>query len=464
MVTVAGSTGKVAIAQGKGRRENAKNATYYLRSETAKKLTDNLLILPRPAEDGKDESEIHNDSILGHLDELVHFHEDELRAFEFQSITVAGSGKRELEAKIRASDPLKQLPVQEKNLYQNGPWDTIELLEADGSTFEIRINREIHKSRFRIAAAVPCPDSTFGIAGVLPTMLYAIHPEDRSKLKGWKKEAKTPEEGSKEHARQLRALYRNFVRLGKHLMPDLAFIHIPESNSNVISNADAEKASVAFGSDDPVAADTMLAHLAGFPPFSLGHIYYLNRHQMGCGTFEALNPAVGNPDDIQLDFTPPESEEHRRKWKDVYLEGENPEEFEDLAFDEEDEEETTDEDQQQEKSAQDRIKDRLKSDGDDESESEEDQDPSGGPSAADRIKSMRNDDEEEEDSEEETEEESSGQSAADRIKSRLGDQDDSEESESEQTGTAPEEDTEEESSDDENLSAAEKIKQRRGEN
>lgn len=473
---------KVALAHGNSRRENVRKAAYYMRSETATQLTDEAIILPRAVSQGEEQLRTTKEAILGVLDELVNFHENELRAFTFRDITIAeGAEPCNWQSLLAENERLEQLPITEKPLYENGPWDEIDVFRLDGSKQTIRVNRRIHRSTFRLAVGVPSADPDLGIFGVLPHMLFAVHPEDRSLIDGLPEQIgrlhgaveESTDPGSDEWVRKRRCLYRNFVVLARHLLPEMAYL----DGTNIIDQEDedsADQPGFALASDDPVAVDAFLANLVDFPPFSLGHVFYLNRNQFGCGNPDNISTAVGDPDALQLTFEAHSKEEKRREWKDVYLNDEDPSDFEELSFEEEDEAEEEEEESTQ--SAQDRIKQRLgQSGGDDESSDQDGSDSSGetgedrdGESAAARIKSQLGDDDgeasstdEESRSSESADEEVEEMSAAERIKSQMGDDDD--DASSNQDGTEEDDDDNEEDDDGSSSSAAEKIKERLGE-
>ncbi len=359
---------KVGLATGIERRTLLKKAAYYIRSETAKQITSNLILMPRPAPPGESFQETRPTAIMGLLDELVHFHDDEIKYLTFDEIVIcADPGESSIKKQINNEASLNHLPVRVENLYEEGPWEELEIHRVDGSTRTIRINKKIKKSTFRLSVSVPSSDPAFGLYGSLQNLVYAVHPADRpallgepartsstvsptsgggvtSLLSGLLQGGDEPEKryrslqedvlrglsdhDSSEHENglKLRTLYRNLAVLGEYLLPDLAYV----DGTHVIGgtgdrNGDVLDGGFALSGDDAVSVDTVLAKILNLDPEDLGHLQYLDRMGIGIADDTEINVVMGNTDDLQLNFTSHPVESRRLDWRRVRLPGENGE-------------------------------------------------------------------------------------------------------------------------------------------
>jgi len=357
---------KVGLATGIERRTLLKKAAYYIRSEAATQVTSRVVILPRPAFSGGDFCRTRPNAMMGLLDELVNFHDGEIKYLTFDEIVICGDpNEYGLIEQIQSDDRLKHLPVTMRNLYEQGPWDPVEIQTPDGNSREVRVNRAIRRSKFRISLAVPSADSAFGLYGSLQNLEYAIHPADRhlllgvsepavatgreeradssflpdlffgggdargagssvrERLRSFLAEERT---GNLDERTLFRTLYSNVAVLAEHLLPDLAFV----DGTHVVSGTgdrdkDVLDGGFAVSGDDPVAVDTVLARVLGVDVETLGHLQYLDHRGVGCARDGDIKVARGNPDDVRIDFTPHPTEERRLGWRQVKLPGENGE-------------------------------------------------------------------------------------------------------------------------------------------
>ncbi len=355
---------KVALSTGVERREILRKAAYSIRSETAKQITARPVIMPRISPPGSELTRTRGDAIRGILDELINFHDDEIKYFKFEEIIICGN-RDEMEGmdQFQSAERMKSLPIRVENLYQNGPWEEIQIENVHGETETIRVNRRIKNSKFRISVSVPSSDPAFGMFGGVQNMIFAVHPADRVLLQGVPQEARLADEravsasssllipnavegqgGSSEtysstHRElrekvssyqdteedvrlQYRTLYRNLSNLAQHLMPDLSFI---DGTYVVDGTGTRHDGGFALSGDDPVAVDTVLARILDQDIGSLGHLQYLNQMHYGVSDEEKIKVVIGNPEDLDIEFAPHPDENRRLGWHHVRLPGENGE-------------------------------------------------------------------------------------------------------------------------------------------
>ncbi len=344
------------------------DAAYYIRSETAIQITDNPIVMPRVAPPGEELKVTKGDAINGLLDELCNFNGEEIKYFEFQEITIATApDKTDWLDHLDDQPPVGDLPLQVKNLYSEGPWKTVQIHRVDGGLHEIRLNQEIVENRCRISLSTPSSDPVFGVFGCLGNMIFAVHPADRPLIQGLPEEVRlsdseaskvasspllpavvdeqTEQPGRYREAhrklrkkarpymeeedslgKHLRTTYRNIVELAKHLSPDLGFV----DGTFVLggegeSPVDVAEGRFALSGDDPVAVDTVLADIVGLEVDTLGQLKYLEANHVGSADMSDVQIAVGDLDELTVEFEPHPREEKRKGWQDVILEDEGAE-------------------------------------------------------------------------------------------------------------------------------------------
>jgi hypothetical protein len=355
---------KVGLSTGVERREILRKAAYYIRSETAKQITARPVIMPRVSPPGSEITRTRGDAIRGILEELIHFHNDEIKYFEFEEIIVcAKPGEIEGMDQFSSAERMKELPIRVENLYEQGPWDEVEIQDVEGNTDTVRVNHRIKDSAFRISVSVPSSDPAFGIYGSLQNMIFAVHPADRARLQGVPEEvaladdraaavsssllipgavqkagnqpdtynsthqtlqerASDYQESEADIGLQYRTLYSNLANLAEHLRPDLAFI---DGTYVVDGSGDRLEGGFALSGDDPVAVDAVLAQVLGVDVDGLGHLQYLQQRHFGSADEKDIKVARGNPDDLNIPFSLHPDDERRLSWHHVRLPGEDGE-------------------------------------------------------------------------------------------------------------------------------------------
>ncbi len=355
---------KVGLSTGVERREILRKAAKAIRSETAKQITARPVIMPRVSPPGSEMTRTRGDAIRGVLEELIHFHNDEIKYFEFEEIIVcAEPGQIEGMDQFSSAERMKELPIRVENLYEQGPWEEVSIQDAEGNPSTVRVNRRIKESAFRISISVPSSDPVFGVYGSLQNMIFAVHPADRARLQGVPEEVALSDdqavtssssllipdavqekgvhpdsynsthrtlqnrvadhrESNSDVGLQYRTLYKNLAHLAEHLMPDLAFV---DGTFVVDGSGSRLEGGFALSGDDAVAVDTVLASLLGMDIDGLGHLQYLQQRHFGCADEGDIKVAVGNPDDLNISFSPHPDEERRLSWRHVRIPGEDGE-------------------------------------------------------------------------------------------------------------------------------------------
>ena len=73
---------------------------------------------------------------------------------------------------------------------------------------------------------------------------------------------------------------------------------------------------IAAASCDAVAADSLVADMMGFPPESVGYLYYLAKKGYGIGEISRMDILGANPDELRRTFRPHSRFEDQKQWQD----------------------------------------------------------------------------------------------------------------------------------------------------
>ena len=299
---------KVALVKGGNRAENVRQALTLIEDDIDLQGKSNVFVKVNFVSTQDQLAATHVDAVRTLLEFLRERYDGKITIGESAADTPAEEGFR----RFGYLDLPHRFKVDLVDLNE-GEFIPIDLYDSSLRPMTLRYSKQVADSDYRIVIGPPKTHNvvvaTLSIKNLAMGSLFCRH------IPGT---AGPPADSDKHKMHQGHAVHNlNLYLLARAYPPDLSIIdgyEGMEGDGPIDGNPVAWR--VAIAGRDPVSADSLAAHLMGFPLTDIGYLWYCARKGLGVGDVDQMEIRGGRPADCYRKFMPPPDYEVQKRWRD----------------------------------------------------------------------------------------------------------------------------------------------------